>query len=364
MICILRVIDGPAAGMQCWLKHDQRLTIGRLSTSDFSVPSDSHMSRNHLIVEGLEKAFRLRDVGSSNGTFVNGLPISVVELCNGDHIKAGLSIFEVAFAVGNSAPTESLLSESLDHHVPTRTLGTSSLKEFSEDETMRIELDPVVDKLDAKQAWGAVERNTDPARSVQAIGAMGANKLVKSGPPDVRSESLSAKAGSEPLRPFLSEFIAPVDGVFWKQSPNSHRVTSHELVDKLIQSNWPATFSLIVNRSQLAPQQCGALDYALSIGEARQLTATLYLFQHSKASIVLEFYKHCLTKDAAVCIVSSAPLAPAWIEQAMDLVSYPSMFSELIRRSPSRAEAFAREVQFVLFEPHAGGEFCLLRGSV
>ena len=36
--------------------------------------------------------FRLADVGSANGTFVNNQPVKDVELQSGDHIRIGQSI--------------------------------------------------------------------------------------------------------------------------------------------------------------------------------------------------------------------------------------------------------------------------------
>jgi len=369
MICVLKVIAGPAAGMKCWLKRDQRLTIGRLNCCDFSVAADTHMSRNHLIVEGLDSGFRLRDVGSSNGTYVNELPISVVELCNGDHIKAGTSVFEVIFALGDTAPAESLLSTELDDHVPTRILGSDSLKAFSEEDTLRYELESDMRTLNPGQAWGAVARGTERLKSAApsdpaTMGKVTLGERSKANAAEVAHPSAAANTLEASLSAFLSEFLAPVDGVLWKQARKSQSTSTTEVVDKLTRANWPATYSLILNRSQLAAQQRNALDYAISIGQARQLTTTLFLLEHSTASVVLEFYKHCLTKDAALCIVSSLSLRNAWVEQAIDLISYPSMFSELMRKSPSRAEEFVRDVHFVLFEPHANGELHLLRGCV
>ena len=71
MICVLDVTAGPARGKRFWLRSNQQIEIGRLSSADFAIPGDSHMSRRHLILEGTNSAFRVRDVGSVNYTFVN-----------------------------------------------------------------------------------------------------------------------------------------------------------------------------------------------------------------------------------------------------------------------------------------------------
>ena len=96
MICVLDVTQGPARGRRFWIRTNESVQIGRISTADFSVPTDRHMSRHHLILEGRDGTFRVRDVGSANGTFVNDARVTIIELCNGDRIKAGESIFEVS----------------------------------------------------------------------------------------------------------------------------------------------------------------------------------------------------------------------------------------------------------------------------
>lgn len=96
MICVLDVTAGPAQGKRFWIRNEERMEIGRISTADFSVPTDKHMSRHHLILEGGAGCFRIRDVGSANGTYVNDAKVATIELCNGDLVKAGETIFEVS----------------------------------------------------------------------------------------------------------------------------------------------------------------------------------------------------------------------------------------------------------------------------
>ncbi len=104
MICVLEVTAGPARGKRFWLRTNQQIEVGRISSADFAVPSDPHMSRRHLIVEGTPAAFRVRDVGSINGTFVNNAKVLTVELCTGDRIRAGETTFEVAVMEDDENP--------------------------------------------------------------------------------------------------------------------------------------------------------------------------------------------------------------------------------------------------------------------
>jgi pSer/pThr/pTyr-binding forkhead associated (FHA) protein len=96
MICILEIVAGPALGERFRVRQDQQLQIGRHSTADVSIPSDLKMSRHHLILEGSSECFRVRDIGSANGTYVNQSRVSNVELCAGDNIQAGSTVLSVS----------------------------------------------------------------------------------------------------------------------------------------------------------------------------------------------------------------------------------------------------------------------------
>jgi FHA domain len=69
---------------------DDQVTLGRGTTNDVAVPADPELSRVHAVIEPLGEGWCVRDVGSSNGTFVNGERIwSARSLRNGDEIRAG-----------------------------------------------------------------------------------------------------------------------------------------------------------------------------------------------------------------------------------------------------------------------------------
>jgi pSer/pThr/pTyr-binding forkhead associated (FHA) protein len=67
-----------------------RLSIGREETNDVAIPADERASRLHALVEILPAGWSVRDLGSTNGTFVNGERIvSDRALRAGDEIKVG-----------------------------------------------------------------------------------------------------------------------------------------------------------------------------------------------------------------------------------------------------------------------------------
>ena len=69
------------------------LTIGRDDTADLTVPFEG-VSRQHAELSVHTGSARLRDLGSTNGTAVNGTEISEVVLEPGDRIQLGSVEFE------------------------------------------------------------------------------------------------------------------------------------------------------------------------------------------------------------------------------------------------------------------------------
>lgn len=64
------------------------VTVGRSRECDIQV-EDLNVSRRHFQVRRLEGGFVLEDLGSKNGTFVNGAPVQRWSLSDGDLISAG-----------------------------------------------------------------------------------------------------------------------------------------------------------------------------------------------------------------------------------------------------------------------------------
>ncbi|MFH0947225.1 MAG: FHA domain-containing protein, partial [Planctomycetota bacterium] len=65
-----------------------RVTIGRAKGNDISL-SDRQASRVHCAVERIGGAVRVLDLGSQNGTFVNGVRVLSADLKEGDTIQVG-----------------------------------------------------------------------------------------------------------------------------------------------------------------------------------------------------------------------------------------------------------------------------------
>jgi pSer/pThr/pTyr-binding forkhead associated (FHA) protein len=70
----------------------ERVTVGKASTNLVSLEHDSTVSRVHAVLENLGFAWSIRDVGSRNGTYLNGEKISAERvLRSGDELRVGKS---------------------------------------------------------------------------------------------------------------------------------------------------------------------------------------------------------------------------------------------------------------------------------
>lgn len=94
--CQLAVVEGVDKGKKYSLvKPITR--IGKKENNDFVI-ADSTVSRNHLSLEYTSDTFLLRDMDSTNGTFLNGTRVKEAYLVPGDRIKIGNTVLEfVAF---------------------------------------------------------------------------------------------------------------------------------------------------------------------------------------------------------------------------------------------------------------------------
>jgi Nif-specific regulatory protein len=84
-------ISGPLQGKTFPLP-DESCSIGRESANCLCV-SDASVSRRHCVISRENGRFRLSDLESLNGSFVNGVPIKERYLEHGDQIKLGDTLF-------------------------------------------------------------------------------------------------------------------------------------------------------------------------------------------------------------------------------------------------------------------------------
>ncbi len=98
MAVVIRVTSGPHSGQEYLIDRRQAFMVGRSSRVHFPMTKDLLLSREHFRIENQPPHCQLFDMGSTNGTKVNGLRVERVVLRDGDVIMAGDSSFVVQFA--------------------------------------------------------------------------------------------------------------------------------------------------------------------------------------------------------------------------------------------------------------------------
>ena len=95
MRVILEVLQGSRKGRSFIFDHHDTFIVGRSRFVHCSMPEDMALSRDHFMVEINPPLCELRDLGSTNGTFVNNQRVDRIRLASGDLIAAGQSVFRV-----------------------------------------------------------------------------------------------------------------------------------------------------------------------------------------------------------------------------------------------------------------------------
>ena len=108
----LNVIAGPQTGRSFSFDQHDTFMIGRSEDSQFCLPQDRFFSRHHCLIEIAPPQAFLRDLGSTNGTYVNGLRVDTAHLKSGDRIQGGETVLEVevsADQVGTGSTSDPFL---------------------------------------------------------------------------------------------------------------------------------------------------------------------------------------------------------------------------------------------------------------
>jgi hypothetical protein len=101
MEVLIRVTSGPHGGEEHVIDWGVPFLVGRSSRVQLSMAKDLLLSREHFRIENHPPGCHLVDLGSTNGTKVNGLRVERILLREGDVITAGESAFIVHFALGS-----------------------------------------------------------------------------------------------------------------------------------------------------------------------------------------------------------------------------------------------------------------------
>jgi serine/threonine-protein kinase len=99
----LRVLAGPYTGREFTFDQHDTFLIGRSESAHLYLPEDRFFSRHHCLLEIAPPRCFIRDLGSTNGTYVNGQRVPEAFLRSGDKIQGGQTVLEVDVAAEQPA---------------------------------------------------------------------------------------------------------------------------------------------------------------------------------------------------------------------------------------------------------------------
>ncbi|MFO0666549.1 MAG: DUF4388 domain-containing protein [Polyangiaceae bacterium] len=99
---VLRFISGKYQGGEFPIVSDKQIVVGRSSDLDMVLVEDM-VSRRHAKIQLQQDQIWIEDLGSTNGTFVNGEKIKRARLKEGDRVLIGTSILKV---IATDTPNE------------------------------------------------------------------------------------------------------------------------------------------------------------------------------------------------------------------------------------------------------------------
>src|SRR3954454_20766403 len=106
------VVAGPQTGRDFTFDQHDTFMIGRSEDAQFCLPHDRFFSRHHCLLEIAPPQAFIRDLGSTNGTFVNGMRVETAYLKSGDRIQGGETVLEVDVTTGLEEFQDTLAKQS------------------------------------------------------------------------------------------------------------------------------------------------------------------------------------------------------------------------------------------------------------
>lgn len=355
MICVLDVTSGPARGKRFWLRSNQQVEVGRISSADFAVPADPHMSRRHMILEGTLSAFRVRDVGSVNGTYVNNAKISAVELCSGDRIRAGETIFEV-----------SVLDDDQNPHGKDGISFSSSISKSLAPATLAPKLGQ--GQLDPQDATSRFAAGNRPEQGLPAAGFDDADQTRRCVLPEqLRQDALPGKFPAS-IRTMLSnntwwaDFNFCLSDVPCLLDETDERPTQTSLMPEMLQRLEPEfTITAVVDVERLGRFGRQQLATLVELGLVTWHAPNVCSIIDNRSRDFVRTIESALAQDALIVLGSRGPLNPTWLEYFVGQVSRPSQLDSLLRDPHCDVvHRLLSTVDFVLYERDRRGKLSLL----
>jgi pSer/pThr/pTyr-binding forkhead associated (FHA) protein len=178
---VLDTLTGFREGQRILLRAGETATVGRTERADLAVSDDFQISSIHFSLDWQEGNFRIRDLGSTNGTTVNDHLVAEAILQDGDRIRAGRTQFAVhiEYEAASEHPSRQTVVSSISGIIDTADVEVRRVALWSAawakqgwvlDYCRRLCDNPKADYFDAMYLLGVLGRPVDLS-SIKVIGS-------------------------------------------------------------------------------------------------------------------------------------------------------------------------------------------------
>jgi pSer/pThr/pTyr-binding forkhead associated (FHA) protein len=267
----LHVVAGPQTGRDFTFDQHDTFMIGRSEDVQFCLPHDRFFSRHHCLIEIAPPQAFLRDLGSTNGTYINGMRVEAAYLKSGDRIQGGETVFDVEVSSGLEGDEEKFISTELSM-VPVECLNCRAPSVVEADHP-NAQLSYICDRCREE-----LKKNPQTVPNYQIVrvigqGGMGSVMLA-------RSESTGEVVAIKTLLPevavseqALKRFLREIEVASKLQHPNIVRFVEHGRHNGVVYLI--TEFVTGMDASRLARSNGGKLNYPQVVRIIEQTLAAL-----------------------------------------------------------------------------------------
>lgn len=280
----LHVVAGPQTGRDFTFDQHDTFMIGRSEDAHFCLPHDRFFSRHHCLIEIAPPQCFLRDLGSTNGTFVNGIRVETAHLKHGDRIQGGETVLQVEVTADQAVSADDQYHRADSTEPSLITIACLNCGTIAEAEASRpdAKLSFVCDKCREE-----LKKNPQPIPNYQMMrvlgqGGMGSVMLarsVKDGRAVAIKTLLPEVAVSEQS---LKRFMREIEVASSLQHPNIVSYIDHGTHNGIVYL--VTEYVSGMDASKLAKKRGGKLNYKEVVKIIEQTLAALD-FAHSKGFV-------------------------------------------------------------------------------
>lgn len=333
--CLLLASSGPHLGCGVSVRATESILVGRNTPRGLSIRDDLYLSREHFAVRSEGSNFRLIDIQSRNGTFLNGQRIfSSAILSDGDVVRAGGTEFHVE--IHDDAQGSRRVLPTFSHFPEKKQEAQADAKSESDsiNETRRY-VDGLSDLIAIRSLSGITKGQGEQSKATDSrdtvyVGAVEPSSAQVDS--SSTAESSAASASVSGLPPGVEESWLEKYGLSLRPSHRNsfYAFQSYDLFalsQFLNELHQRYDFYLIVNRAELQPTERVQLNKFIVEGQAGNLSSALLWVHGWKIEELDKLFKMIFAKDCGIVfgVPVESKIRSKDIQQFLGPLSYPSV---------------------------------------